>query len=50
MLKEFSKAKENLFNKGKHQQTEAYASVIQGVGQVPQPNQTVSQVVLDLES
>lgn len=40
MLKKFSKAKENLFNKGKHQQIKAYASVIQGVGQVLQPNQS----------
>lgn len=40
MLKKFSKAKENLFNKGKHQQIKAYTSVIQGVGQVLQPNQS----------
>jgi len=42
MLKEFSKAKENLFDKRKHQQIKTYESVIQGVGHVPQPNQTES--------
>lgn len=38
MLKGFSKAKENLFNKGK-QQIKAYACLIQEMSQVSQPNQ-----------
>lgn len=29
------KAKKNLFNKRKHQQTKAYANIIQEAGQVP---------------